>query len=83
MAMNAMLAMAITTAASRATMNHAARFWPSGEGWVIPMVLMKAFEMSRRRFMFSDQKAQFMVAGKNVRGDFGVNPESMGMHLCW
>jgi hypothetical protein len=39
------------TAESRATMNHAARFAAWGEGWVIPMVLMKAFEMSRRRFI--------------------------------
>jgi hypothetical protein len=81
MAMNAMLAMAITTAESRATMNHAARFWLSGGGWVIPMVLMKAFEMSSRRFMFSDQKAQFMVAGNDVRGDFGGESERMGTHL--
>jgi hypothetical protein len=46
-----MVAMTTATAESRATMNHAARFAACGEGWVIPMVLMKAFEMSRRRFI--------------------------------
>jgi hypothetical protein len=65
MAMNAMLAMAITTAESRATMNQAARFWPSGEGWVIPMVLMKAFEMSRRRFIFLTQDS--LIQGNSER----------------
>ena len=33
------------------TMNQAARVSALGEGWVMPMVLMKAFEMSRRSFM--------------------------------
>jgi hypothetical protein len=52
MARNAMVAIAAMTTASRVTMNHAARFAFCGEGWVIPIVLMKAFEMSRRRFTF-------------------------------
>jgi hypothetical protein len=47
-----MLAIAAMTIASKVTMNHAARFAVCGEGWVIPIVLMKAFEMSRRRFTF-------------------------------
>jgi hypothetical protein len=34
-----------------ATMNNAARLAACGEGWVIPMVLIKAFEMRRRNFM--------------------------------
>ena len=37
------------------TMNQAARFAACGEGWVIPMVLMKAFEMNRRNFMSFDE----------------------------
>ena len=52
-----MLARTTTRAKSRATMNHAARFAACGEGCVIPMVLMKAFEMSRRRFIFSARVA--------------------------
>jgi hypothetical protein len=52
MARNAMVAIAAMTPASRMTMNHAARFAVCGEGWVIPIVLIKAFEMSRRRFTF-------------------------------
>jgi hypothetical protein len=31
-------------------MNQAARLAALGEGWVMPMVLIKAFEMKRRSF---------------------------------
>ena len=51
MATTAMVATATITVASMMTMNHAARFAAWGEGWVIPMVLMKAFAMSRMNFM--------------------------------
>ena len=51
MATNAMVATAATTAVSMTTMNQAARFAACGEGWVIPMVLMKAFEMRRMNFI--------------------------------
>jgi hypothetical protein len=54
MATNAMVATAAITVASMITMNQAARFAACGEGWVIPMVLMKAFEMSRRNFICFD-----------------------------
>lgn len=63
-----MLAMAATTAESRATMNHAARFAVCGEGWVIPMVLMKAFEMSRRRFISFEPEDGFRIAESYGRG---------------
>jgi hypothetical protein len=55
MATNAMVATPAITRESRATMNHAARFAFWGEGWVIPMVLMKAFAMSRMKFMIPRQ----------------------------
>jgi hypothetical protein len=51
MAMMATEATAASTATSMITMNLAARFAASGEGWVIPMVLMKAFAMRRRNFI--------------------------------
>jgi len=51
--MAAMVMMAAITAISIAKMNQAARFAACGEGWVMPMVLIKAFEMKRRNFMFS------------------------------
>jgi len=46
MATIATVATAASTAASMMTMNHAARFAAWGEGWVIPMVLIKAFAMN-------------------------------------
>lgn len=52
MARNATVATAAITVPSMITMNHAARFAACGEGWVIPMVLMKAFDMRRSSFMF-------------------------------
>jgi hypothetical protein len=52
MATIAMVATAASTTVSMVTMNQAARFAALGEGWVIPMVLMKAFEMRRRSFTF-------------------------------
>lgn len=52
MATNAMVATAASTTVSMMTMNHAARLAAWGEGWVIPMVLMKAFAMKCRNFMF-------------------------------
>ena len=51
MARTAMVATVAITAVSMMTMNHAARLAAWGEGWVIPMVLMKAFAMSRMNFM--------------------------------
>jgi hypothetical protein len=51
MATTAMVATAEITAISMMKMNQAARFAACGEGWVIPMVLMKAFEMRRMNFM--------------------------------
>jgi hypothetical protein len=63
---------ATTTAKSRATMNQAARFAVCGEGWVIPMVLMKAFEMSRRRFMFES------AGGSIITGSCGLESVSEG-----
>ena len=50
MAMKAMAATAASTAVSIVIMNSVARFAAWGEGWVMPMVLMKAFEMNRRSF---------------------------------
>ena len=51
MATKAMVATTASTVVSMITINHAARFAASGEGWVIPMVLMNAFAMRRRNFM--------------------------------
>jgi hypothetical protein len=51
MATIAMVATAAITVVSMMTMNHAARLAASGEGWVIPMVLMKAFAMMWMSFM--------------------------------
>ena len=39
------------TAASMLTMIQADRLAALDEGWVMPMVLMKAFEMRRRNFI--------------------------------
>ncbi len=55
MARVAIVATTAITPASMMTMNQAARFAAFGEGWVIPMVLMKAFEMSRRSFIVPDR----------------------------
>ena len=52
MAMMAMDATAAITAVSIMKMNQAARFAASGEGWVMPMVLMKAFAMKWMSFTF-------------------------------
>jgi hypothetical protein len=38
------------TADNMMKMNQAARLAALGEGWVMPMVLIKAFEMKRRSF---------------------------------
>jgi hypothetical protein len=51
MATAAIVATAASTAKSMMKMNHAARFAAWGEGWVIPMVLIKAFEMNKMNFM--------------------------------
>jgi len=51
MAKKAMVATAAMTAVSMVTMNKAARFAAWGEGWVMPMVLMKAFAMKWRNFI--------------------------------
>jgi hypothetical protein len=46
-----------------AKMNQAARFAAWGDGWVMPMVLIKAFEMKSRSF--TDFRCSFaaMVSG--------------------
>ena len=41
-----------STALSMMKMNQAARFAACGEGWVMPMVLIKAFAISWMNFMF-------------------------------
>jgi site-specific recombinase len=51
MATIAMVTTAASTAESMMTMNQAARFAACGEGWVIPMVLIKAFAMNWMNFM--------------------------------
>lgn len=55
MARKAIVAIAARTAVSMVTMSgqikNAARFAAWGEGWVMPMVLMKAFAMKWRNFM--------------------------------
>jgi hypothetical protein len=50
MARSAMVTTTASTIDSMRKMNHAARFAALGEGCVMPMVLMKAFEMKRRSF---------------------------------
>jgi hypothetical protein len=85
MAKIAMVATAAITAASMITMNHAARFAASGEGWVIPMVLMKAFAMSRMNFMVSSMTDfEEIVAGiDDVRFPArGVNRKGAG-RILW
>jgi hypothetical protein len=44
-------------------MNQAARVAALGEGWVMPMVLMKAFEMKSRSFTMIWWDTSAMVAG--------------------
>jgi hypothetical protein len=51
MATIAMVTTAASTAESMMTMNQAARLAACGEGWVIPMVLIKAFAMNWMNFM--------------------------------
>ena len=51
MATIAMVTTAARTAESMMTMNQAARLAACGEGWVIPMVLIKAFAMKWMNFM--------------------------------
>jgi hypothetical protein len=51
MATSAMVTTAASTAESMMTMNQAARLAACGEGWVIPMVLIKAFAMNWMNFM--------------------------------
>ncbi len=52
MASNAMVVTAIRTAHNIVKMNQAARFAAFGEGCVMPIVLMNAFEMKRSSFTF-------------------------------
>jgi len=63
MATNASVPTAASTAVSMITMNQAARFAASGEGWVMPIVLMKAFAMSRMNFISVRRGIGEMVAG--------------------
>ena len=51
MATTAMVTTAASTAESMTTMNQAARLAACGEGWVIPIVLIKAFAMKWMNFM--------------------------------
>jgi hypothetical protein len=77
-----MVAIAAATAASKATMKNAARFAACGEGWVIPMVLMKAFEMSKRSFM-SLQRRQFQDSRELWFEEIsGVNPWVLARIYC-
>ena len=46
-----MAATAARTAVSMVMMNNVARLAAWGEGWVMPMVLMKAFAMKWRNFI--------------------------------
>jgi hypothetical protein len=77
MATIAMVATAASTSVSMVTMNQAARFAALGEGWVIPMVLMKAFEMRRRNFMVFRCRGGAIVA--ELKGESGwVGGASIG-----
>ena len=67
MATTAMVTTAASTAESMMTMNQAARLAAWGEGWVIPMVLMKAFAMNWMNFMSLRWPAGEIVA-EIVRG---------------
>jgi hypothetical protein len=78
MARNAMVATVAITVPSMITMNHAARFAACGEGWVIPMVLMKAFDMRRSSFMFFRWLFEGMVAGIGDWHAFLTMAESEG-----
>ena len=51
MATMAMVATVAITAVSMITMNQAARFAACGEGWVMPMVLIKAFATNMMNFI--------------------------------
>jgi hypothetical protein len=51
MARIAMVMTPARTQASIVTMKNAARLASRGDGWVMPMVLMKAFDMSKRNFI--------------------------------
>ena len=51
MATSATVATAASTVESMMKMNQAARFAACGEGWVIPMVLIKALAMNWMNFM--------------------------------
>jgi len=83
MATTAMVTTAASTAESMMTMNQAARLAAWGEGWVIPMVLMKAFAMNWMNFMSLRWPAGEIVA-EIVRGRiFSRMDESdaPGVHL--
>jgi hypothetical protein len=81
MARVAIVATIAITVASMITMNQAARFSAFGEGWVMPIVLMKAFEMSRRSFM-AVQRFDVMVAGiGSLRVLLWLNRQGVGLHL--
>jgi hypothetical protein len=58
MATIAMVATPASTAESKMTMNQAARFAAWGEGWVMPMVLIKAFAMNWMNFMFLSMRTE-------------------------
>jgi hypothetical protein len=62
MAKTAMVTTVASTAASMMTMNQAARFAACGEGWVIPMVLIKAFAMNWMNFISVRWQAGEIVA---------------------
>jgi hypothetical protein len=76
MARIAIVATAASTTVSIVTMNQAARFADLGEGWVIPMVLMKAFDMRRRSFTLF----RCSVCSDSSRIE-GVESDGLGVHL--
>lgn len=67
-------------------MNQAARLAARGEGWVMPMVLMKAFERKRRNFM-SCASWRISIVTERKPGVFLMNLGGVASHLlvrvCW
>ena len=82
MATTAMVMTTASTAESMMTMNQAARLAAWGEGWVMPMVLMKALAMNWMNFMCVGWPAEEIVA-EIVRGRISGDGESdaPGAHL--
>lgn len=82
MATIAMVATTESTAISMTTMNQAARFAACGEGRVIPMVLMKTFEMKSMNFMLHSMRIGEILAGIDDGSAFvTVESDGWGVHL--